>query len=103
MEESSLTSSRGGCRWDWGSAYRATNNGRRLAAAGRHAVPLRRLRKDFEAIGDGGGFAEHGGYGAVLCLRSASKGTTWPEGMVARNSSRAIHFTVAVCMAGLPV
>ena len=50
------------------SAYGATKNGRRLAAAGRHAVPLRRLRKDFEAIGDGGGFAEHGGYGAVFVL-----------------------------------
>src|ERR1700679_1107845 len=68
MEESSLTSSRGGCRWDWGSAYRATNNGRRLAAAGRHAVPLRRLRKDFEAIGEGGGFGEHGGSGEVFFL-----------------------------------
>jgi hypothetical protein len=33
-----------------------------------HRVPLRRLRKDFEAVGDFGGFAEHGGYGAVFVL-----------------------------------
>src|SRR5271170_1834114 len=68
MEESWLTNSRGGCRWDWGSAHGATNNGRGLAAAGRHAVALRLLGEDFEAVGDGGGFAEHGGYGAVFVL-----------------------------------
>src|SRR5271156_6496032 len=38
------------------------------------------------------------GPGAVLCLRSASKGTMWPEGRVASNSSRVVHFMIAVCM-----
>jgi hypothetical protein len=29
---------------------------------------LRMLGEDFEAVGDFGGFAEHGGYGAVFVL-----------------------------------
>jgi hypothetical protein len=37
------------------------------------------------------------GPGAALCSRSASNGTEWPEGILATNSSPAIHLTIAVC------
>src|ERR1700722_18081693 len=37
------------------------------------------------------------GPGAELCFRSASKGTPWPDAVVATNSSFPFHFTIVFC------